>query len=174
MKKEVIRNMLRMLNMLKNKKGFTLIELVIIIILLGVLAAIAIPRYVDLRDQAVRASAQATLDAGRAAVQLDFADQILNLGGYTYAIGAGTTAGNVFAAADVTALEAELASSPNYPPSGTYNIPAGDGFNWYLVTAGSGTAPVQPPVIDAAIDTTCTNTNSWTNTANDQCKVSRL
>ena len=83
--------MLRMLNMLKNKKGFTLIELVIIIILLGVLAAIAIPRYVDLRDQALRAASQATLDAGRAAVQLDFADQILNTGAYLNQITNGTS-----------------------------------------------------------------------------------
>jgi len=168
-----------MLRILKNNKGFTLIELVIIIILIGMLAAIAIPRYVDLRDQALRASAQATLDAGRAAVSLDFADQVLNQGSYTYTIGAGTTAGNVFAAADVTALETELASSPNYPPSGPYNFPAepstGGGFQWYLVTAGSATAPVQPPVVDAAIDTDCNNTaDSWTATADDRCKVSRL
>lgn len=35
---------------LKDEQGFTLIELVIIIILVGVLAAIAIPKYVDLRE----------------------------------------------------------------------------------------------------------------------------
>ena len=50
-----------MLRFLKNKQGFTLIELVIIIILLGILAAIAIPRYVDLRNHAIEASAQATM-----------------------------------------------------------------------------------------------------------------
>jgi prepilin-type N-terminal cleavage/methylation domain-containing protein len=165
--------MLRMLNILKNKKGFTLIELVIIIILLGVLAAIAIPRYVDLRDQAVRASAQATLDAGRAAVQLDFADQVLNTGAYTAAIGDGTANGATFVAGDITDLEAELASSPNYPPAGPYNTPAGEGFRWWLVSKGSATAPVQPPVIDAGIDTTCAAPDAWTG-ANDDCKVSRL
>src|SRR3970282_2454411 len=103
-----------MLRFLKNKQGFTLIELVIIIILLGVLAAIAIPRYVDLRDQAIRASAQATLDAGRAAVQLDFADQILNNGAYVYAIGNGTAAGAVFVAGGVTHPGDDLAPSPNH------------------------------------------------------------
>src|SRR3989304_1052825 len=116
-----------MLRFLKNKQGFTLIELVIIIILLGVLAAIAIPRYVDLRDRAIRASARATLDGGRTAVQLDFADQILNNGAYVYAIGNGTAAGAVFVAGDVTDLEVELASSPNYPPSGPSNNPGGPG-----------------------------------------------
>jgi prepilin-type N-terminal cleavage/methylation domain-containing protein len=171
--------MLRMLNILKNKKGFTLIELVIIIILLGVLAAIAIPRYVDLRDQAVRASAQATLDAGRAAIQLDFADQVLNTGTYTMAVTNGSTVSNALVAADVTDLENELASSPNYPPSGVYGGSAGvyappaTGFLWWLVTQGSTTAPVQPPVIDGSIDTTCAAGDAWTG-ANNDCKVSRL
>ena len=162
-----------MFRILKNKKGFTLIELVIIIILLGVLAAIAIPRYVDLRDQAVRASAQATLDAGRAAVQLDFADQILNLGTYT---ALGTTGNNtVFIPADVTLLEAELASSPNYPPSGQYGGSTGtNGFRWWMVTKGtSSPSSPQPPVIDGGIDLTCAVGDAWT-AANDDCKVSRL
>jgi MSHA pilin protein MshA len=38
--------------MLKNQKGFTLIELVMIIVILGILAVVAIPRYVDLRTEA--------------------------------------------------------------------------------------------------------------------------
>ncbi|MGH7478580.1 MAG: prepilin-type N-terminal cleavage/methylation domain-containing protein [Candidatus Methylomirabilales bacterium] len=162
--------------MLKNKRGFTLIELVIIIILLGVLAAIAIPRYVDLRDQAIRASAQATLDAGRAAVQLDFADQVLNnpTGTYDAKIGDGTANGAFFVAGDVTDLEGELASSPNYPPTGAYGVSVPTtGFLWWLVTKGSAIPPVQPPVIDASIDTTCTAANAWTAQDND-CKVSRL
>src|SRR3990172_1808320 len=142
-----------MLRFLKNKQGFTLIELVIIIILLGVLAAIAIPRHVDLRDEAMRASAQATLDAGRAAAQLDFAARILNNGAYVYAIGNGTAAGAVFVAGDVTVLEVELASSPNYPPSGPYNIQGGAGFRWWLSVAGTST-PAPPPALHRCLNTT--------------------
>jgi len=41
---------------LKNKNGFTLIELIMVMIILGALSAVAIPRYVDTIEKAEEAA----------------------------------------------------------------------------------------------------------------------
>ena len=44
-----------------NQKGFTLIELVMIIVILGILAAVAIPKYQDLSSEAKEAAGRSAL-----------------------------------------------------------------------------------------------------------------
>lgn len=59
--------------MLRNEKGFTLIELIMIIIILGILAAIAVPKYADLQDQAKDAVLDASVGALKSAAIIQFA-----------------------------------------------------------------------------------------------------
>ena len=158
----------------KNEQGFTLIELVVIIILIGVLAAIAVPRYVDLRENAVMASAQATLDSGRAAIMLDFSDQVLNAGGYTDIFPNTAGSSEITNASDIASLEAEMQSQPSYPPNGPYDNPIGAGFRWWQLSAAVTSGSLQPPVIDGIIDVTCADTDSQSGAANDNCWASRL
>jgi prepilin-type N-terminal cleavage/methylation domain-containing protein len=47
--------------MLSNKKGFTLIELLIVVVIIGILAAIAIPKFANTKEKAYIASMKSDL-----------------------------------------------------------------------------------------------------------------
>src|SRR5216117_2474953 len=47
--------------MMRNKKGFTLIELLIVVVIIGLLAAIAIPKFANTKDKAHIASMKTDL-----------------------------------------------------------------------------------------------------------------
>ena len=69
---------------LTNQKGFTLIELVIIIVVLGILAAVAIPRYQDITAEAKEASGRAALGALRSGITIFYANKAVTTGTATW------------------------------------------------------------------------------------------
>ena len=102
---------------MKSESGFTLIEMVIVIIVLGILVGIAVPKYGDFKDAANLAAAKANISSLRAAAAMYYAEQAVDAGAGAYP-------------ADTDALEALLQESLVWP--------TGYGYT-YVATTGAST-----------------------------------
>ena len=109
----------------KNKKGFTLVELVVVIAILGILAGIAIPRFMDATASARGAKVVADMRTIESSLSMHYAKR----GNYYTGAADSTTA------VDVAALVTEgfLASIPK-PPTGTMIV---DGSPTYTSSAAA-------------------------------------
>lgn len=70
-------------NLKKKKKGFTLIEVIAVLVLLGIIAAVALPQYNDLTDEAERSAIEAGVAELNAREAQAWGKALLNPDGFT-------------------------------------------------------------------------------------------
>jgi prepilin-type N-terminal cleavage/methylation domain-containing protein len=86
-----------------NRKGFTLIELLIVVVIIGILAAIAIPKFANTKEKAYLASMKSDLRNLITAEEAYFSDNTAYtsaLAAAVYTVSSGVTAPTVTVTAD--------------------------------------------------------------------------
>lgn len=69
-----------MVKKFRNKKGFTLIEIIAVLVILGILAAVAIPKYQNLQQEAKKKAVDGGIAAGMSALSLAYSKHLLTDG----------------------------------------------------------------------------------------------
>ena len=121
----------------QNRQGFTLIELLIVVVVIGILAAIAIPKFTSMRERAFRSGMVSDLK------NLASQQEIYLSNEYSYA--ATTTATDMTLTANVT-ITINESTGTGWAATGTHSGLAGQWCGIYFGdAAASGATPAAAP-----------------------------
>lgn len=117
--------------MLSNKKGFTLIELLIVVVIIGILAAIAIPKFANTKEKAYIAAMKSDLRNLVTAQEAYFSE------GATYT----TDLGSSYKSSTGVTVDISAASGTEWTASATHN---GTSKTCSITVGGSGGSEGEP------------------------------
>jgi prepilin-type N-terminal cleavage/methylation domain-containing protein len=115
------------------RKGFTLIELIMIIVILGILAAVAVPKYFNLQTSAKTAAEKGVVGGVRAGIYTYFAQNKAYPATLDSASTAACSASNI--CFDTVLQQGGVTSDWTKASATSYTGPAG---TTYTYTAGTG------------------------------------
>lgn len=128
---------------IRNEKGFTLIELVMVIVILAILAAVAVPRFINLQDDARVSTAKGVAGAVSGAANILHSQFLLKNTGYILGTTGGPDTGILFnaniAGATVTPGNTVLTNGSN--ASSTVSINLGGATNYTMTITLTGNGP---------------------------------
>lgn len=118
---------------IKNQKGFTLVELVLVITIIGIISVMALPAFIDITQDAHEAAIDGVLGAVKEGIQLKRVENILN-GNDAY-----PSAADLESGAGTKVFEGVLSQGVDVAPGagkpGWSNPGAGD--YWYTFSNGT-------------------------------------
>ena len=114
---------------MRKQQGFTLIELVVVIIILGILAVTAAPRFIDLQGEAKESALDGVAGSIRSVADMSYAQMAINNGL--------TLANQSFTTADGATVNVDF----GYPEADADGIIAALSLGSVAVAAGGGTNP---------------------------------
>lgn len=140
---------------MNNQKGFTLIELIVVIVILGILSAVAVPKFLDMSGDAEKATVEAARGAMKSAAAILHAKSLVAnapdatitvenvditmVNGYPAAVAAGTDDGGIALAAGIDASDYTIDTTTT---AGECTISKGAWKVTYTQAASGGVASV--------------------------------
>lgn len=146
----------------QRQMGFTLIEMIAVIVILGILAAVALPKFVSMSSDARQSKMQAAMGAIKSAAALAHATALAqNQAGSTGTItmeGLSVSLNNGYPAATSMAAAAGLATDFTSSVTGTTLTVTPDSSHANCkITYTEATSTTSPPTYDATTNLTATN-----------------